>query len=291
MDQKKIGMFIANLRKKKNLTQLELASKLGISDRTISKWENGRGMPDISLIRPLCEELDITINELLSGERITEEEYQEKLEENILHSIDYNDKQNKNHKKFKFVVSGILVGIFVIMSIFFIDITRMYNQEEVFFSTWGFDYYPPINLQDEEIEQTIKEYLIDKAEENKRYNNEKTFVSMNIYLIEEQTSIKPKTSLYYVYAWVLEETYYQNNNLVEQESGSSLAYKFEVQCVDEIYTVIDSRIPRDGSYYDNDMKVIFPSSVRRVMNKVHRDGTIERLSLDIDEQVKLYYHN
>ena len=68
MNQIKIGKFIAECRKKNNLTQMQLAKKLNITDRAISKWENGRGMPDLSLMKPLCDELGITINELISGE-------------------------------------------------------------------------------------------------------------------------------------------------------------------------------------------------------------------------------
>jgi len=70
VNQEKIGRFIAELRKEKELTQIDLANKLGITDRAISKWENGRGMPDLSLIKPLSDELGITVNELLSGERL-----------------------------------------------------------------------------------------------------------------------------------------------------------------------------------------------------------------------------
>ena len=81
------------------LSQLELAEKLQYSNKNISKWENGRGMPDLSLMKPLCKELGITINELISGERIDKKEYQEKLEENILNTIDYSNKKIKRTNK------------------------------------------------------------------------------------------------------------------------------------------------------------------------------------------------
>ena len=68
MDQTRIGTFIAVLRKEKGLTQKELAEQIGISDKTVSKWETGNGMPDIAYLSPLCEVLDINVNELLSGE-------------------------------------------------------------------------------------------------------------------------------------------------------------------------------------------------------------------------------
>ena len=79
MDQIKIGKFIAELRKEKNMTQQQLAEKLGVSYKTISKWETGRGMPELSTIKPLSEELDVSINELLSGEKVEKQHYQQKL--------------------------------------------------------------------------------------------------------------------------------------------------------------------------------------------------------------------
>lgn len=94
MNQTKIGKFIAQKRKEKNLTQSELAEKLNVTDRSVSNWENGKCMPDISLFNPLCSVLDITINEFLSGEEIENKDYQKKLEENIINTINYNNKKN-----------------------------------------------------------------------------------------------------------------------------------------------------------------------------------------------------
>ena len=84
MDQVKIGKFIAECRKNKKLTQAQLAEKLNITDRAISKWETGKGMPDSSIMLDLCKELGITVNELLSGEVITMDNYNKKAEENLL---------------------------------------------------------------------------------------------------------------------------------------------------------------------------------------------------------------
>lgn len=83
MDQVKIGAFIARCRKDRNLTQLQLAELLGITSQAISKWENGRGMPDVSLLQPLCDILGISVNELFSADYISKEDYKEKAEENI----------------------------------------------------------------------------------------------------------------------------------------------------------------------------------------------------------------
>ena len=84
MNQIKIGKFIFECRKKKKMTQEQLAEKLGVSSKSISRWENGNTMPDYSLLKDLCSELDINVNELLSGERIKESDYMIKAEENFI---------------------------------------------------------------------------------------------------------------------------------------------------------------------------------------------------------------
>ena len=87
MDLTKIGNFISECRKEKGYSQVELANRLNISNKTVSKWERGNGFPDVSLLMPLCEELNISVNELLSGEKLQEEEYQKKAEENLVEVI------------------------------------------------------------------------------------------------------------------------------------------------------------------------------------------------------------
>lgn len=101
MNQKRIGTFIAQCRKEKNLTQTQLAERLGITNQAVSKWENGRGMPDMSLLQPLCDVLDISLNELFSGEHISAAEYKGKAEENI--SNLFKEKQIANLKPVKYV--------------------------------------------------------------------------------------------------------------------------------------------------------------------------------------------
>ena len=120
MNQEKIGKFILKCRKAKKLTQTELAEKLGVSDKSVSNWENGRNMPDLSLFKPLCEILDISINDLISGEKISKDKYQERLEENIITTIDYTNKKisiKNNIMGILFLAFGIIITI-TAMSIF-----------------------------------------------------------------------------------------------------------------------------------------------------------------------------
>lgn len=127
MNQEKIGKFIAELRKEKSMTQEQLAEKLGVTDKSISRWENGKTMPDISLFKTLCDELDISINELLSGQKLNKEEYNEKFEENIVNTIDYTTKEiNKKDK----IVAEIL--LFFGISLTFIAFTIFPSE-----SSWG----------------------------------------------------------------------------------------------------------------------------------------------------------
>ena len=96
MNQIKTGKFISAMRKSKNLTQRQLAEKLNISDKTVSKWECGNGMPEVSLMLPLCEILEINVNELLSGEKIDDGNYHKKAEENMMNLI---KEKEENRKK------------------------------------------------------------------------------------------------------------------------------------------------------------------------------------------------
>lgn len=95
MDQIKIGKFIAERRKELNLTQMQLAEKLGITDRAVSKWENGKAMPDSSIMLELCEILQISVNDLLHGEVITMENYNKELENTLVDMVQQKEKNDK----------------------------------------------------------------------------------------------------------------------------------------------------------------------------------------------------
>ena len=114
MNQEKIGKFIAECRRQRKLTQSELGEKLGVTEKSISNWENGRNMPDLSLFKPLCEELNISLNDLMSGEKVKEKEYRDKLEENIINTIDYSNKKIESRNVFIgliLIVFGVLISI------------------------------------------------------------------------------------------------------------------------------------------------------------------------------------
>jgi transcriptional regulator with XRE-family HTH domain len=125
MDQIKIGKFIASCRKEQGMTQAALAEKLGISDRTVSKWETGKSMPDLDKISELCGYLGIDVNELLSGEKLTMEQYKEHAERNLIETLSsssftlkekiefYKKKWLKEHIVFMVMLAVIIVAMLV----------------------------------------------------------------------------------------------------------------------------------------------------------------------------------
>ena len=109
MDQVKIGKFLSDERKAKGYTQKQLSELLGISDKTISKWECGNGFPEASLLLPLCNELGITVNELLTGERISQQNYKKKAEENMVNMI--REKEENKQKILLTTMIGVISTI------------------------------------------------------------------------------------------------------------------------------------------------------------------------------------
>ncbi len=116
MDQIKIGKFIAKMRKKQGLTQKKLAESLGISDKTVSKWECGKGLPDYAFMLPLCDILGITVNELLSGESLSGEDYNGRAEENIMNLLQKSEETKRNVRigNIVSVISELLIITFLI---------------------------------------------------------------------------------------------------------------------------------------------------------------------------------
>ncbi len=120
MDQIKIGRFIAAVRKEQNLTQRELAELLEISDKTVSKWECGNGLPEVGTMLPLCQALGISVNELLTGERL-ESEYQEKAEENLVSLVQERESEIMRSRKKTLMMIAASVCAIALWLILFAD--------------------------------------------------------------------------------------------------------------------------------------------------------------------------
>ena len=124
MNQTKIGRFIAAQRKELSLTQRQLADQLNISDKTISKWETGNGLPEVSLMLPLCEVLHVTVNELLHGERLADSDYKQKAEEVIMDLV-----KEREESKRKIILGAIVCFITILAAVTLIMVSGLAELE------------------------------------------------------------------------------------------------------------------------------------------------------------------
>ncbi len=115
MNQVKIGKFISESRKSKEITQEQLAEKLGVSKNAVSKWERGLNLPDASIMQELCDTLGISLNELFAGEHLKEKEIKKQSEKNLLEILKFSDGKNKKHKFLIFITSVLFIIAFLIL--------------------------------------------------------------------------------------------------------------------------------------------------------------------------------
>lgn len=137
MDQIKIGKFIAERRKAQNLTQFQLAEKLGITDRAVSKWERGISMPDSSAMLELCHILGITVNDLLSGEMVTVNDYNKKMEVKLLEVIKEKEENDKRLLALEWVI-GILSMLVLLLPIIIASMLPMEGWQRIVLTFSGF---------------------------------------------------------------------------------------------------------------------------------------------------------
>ena len=137
MDQVKIGRFIAKCRKKANLTQMQLAEKLNITDRAVSKWETGKAMPDSSIMLDLCDVLGISVNDLLCGEVVAMDNYNKELENNLLDMIKQKEQADKRLLSVE-VFIGITATIVLFVLIFVAAFIQMETWLKISLIVFGF---------------------------------------------------------------------------------------------------------------------------------------------------------
>ena len=162
MDQVKIGKFIAQCRKNKNLTQAELAEKLNITDRAISKWETGKGMPDSGVMLELCNELGISVNELLSGEMIEMKNYDENVEKNLLDMVKQKEEADKRLLTMEIVI-GVLSCLMLFVLICVASLVEMADWLKTLLITIGFISFIIAMFFGLKIEQTAGYYECQKC--------------------------------------------------------------------------------------------------------------------------------
>lgn len=126
MDQIKIGKFIAECRRKEKLTQVELAQKLNITDRAVSKWETGKSLPDTSIMLALCDILKITVNDLLSGEVVSMDNYRKTTEQNLLQAIKEKEQADRRLLSLEFFIA-MLISVMLLVAIFIASFAPLPN--------------------------------------------------------------------------------------------------------------------------------------------------------------------
>lgn len=166
MDNIKIGNFIAETRKKLGLTQLQLAEKLSISDRAVSKWERGKGLPDVSLMLPLCEILQINVNDLLAGEVLNEDNYPEKSEDNMI------DVLSKSKKLVRILIVFLISVLYAISLLVSFVVSNRFTSQEYFHYSEALNIFIDNELKNlSEGKESLSDFKYDlKAEcENEEY--------------------------------------------------------------------------------------------------------------------------
>lgn len=137
MDQMKIGRFIAERRKNNNLTQMQLAEKLNITDRAVSKWETGKSMPDASIMLSLCKELKISVNDLLNGELVNVENYNEKSEQMLIELAKQKEQADRHLLSLEIVI-GVLSIIVLLTFVFVAAFVNMADWMRIVLCVVGF---------------------------------------------------------------------------------------------------------------------------------------------------------
>lgn len=251
MNYDKIGKFIATSRKKKGLTQIELADKLNITDRAVSKWERGKGCPDISLLEDLSKILDVSIIELLKGEKMKKNKSLEK--EELLYSMNY-AKESTKTKMYKMISNVIVTLITVII------LTIVFNNLKisVFFNH---RYYPNIMIVDVEgtktgdklfsnIEKQIE--LIKKG--NINYSKDELNYIITIIEKDLDEDIKLYNKDYYTFNDIKKIVYRKSNgvNDIMKITGYSMSYK-TIALNNDIWSYVNSfySYERELQYFVN----------------------------------------
>ena len=137
MDQVKIGRFIAECRKAQNLTQMQLAEKLGITDRAVSKWETGKSLPDSAIMLPLCEILKITVNDLLSGEVVVMENYNKEMENKLIEMVRQKESADKRMLALEIFI-GVIFSVVMFVLIMVASFVQMADWIRILLILLGF---------------------------------------------------------------------------------------------------------------------------------------------------------
>lgn len=281
MDQIKIGAFLKELRMEKGLTQAKLAEQLNTTNRSVSRWETGSTLPDISILIELADFYEVDIKEIIDGERKSEN-MTENLKETLVTVADYSKRTN-NKKMAKAIVllSLMFVVLLTLVIIVFGSRSRGIDNSDMY------PVYRQVYIDKEVTDELLSDYILSERSKSEPYSyseNIATFTAFAIFSAEEKTS-----GNYYVYAWVIESTYSFDAGVLSEQSGSSDPCRFELISENNTFKVVNADIPRDGGYYSEDVNKLFPEYLREKIYNVHDDGTLNELRDNILNEAKDYF--
>lgn len=247
MNQEKIGKFIAHCRKDKKMTQSKLADKLNVTEKTISRWENGHYLPDVSLFNDLCNILDIEIVELLNGEKATNEINKKDVDETIMKIVDISKEEIKVKKKKVILISSLVV---ILISVIFISLLILTNKEKIYIPKSG------------EATPFISQMAIKEKEDG-------WVCYMNIEYL------KSNTNMPYYYEYNCKNFKYgEISDFVpsgeEEDENGKYTYKIDVNHSQYLYNQV----------YNNDIKKINEYFVDNKINKEINLSDLDALELD-----------
>lgn len=265
MNQDKSGKFIAKLRKEKNMTQEQLAEKMGVSINAVSKWERGLSFPDVSLYKKLCKELGINIEELINGEKDKSEEAKERA---IISTIKETKKIKKNSKKLLIIISA----VFLIIVLAFIYFNIKLKVDLVNDSDFLYD----------EVINFIREKDF-KENPDSKYKDFNVFYSYHGFGIEKKNNYK------YVYMWIYEQSYY----IEPEEYGGGLAISggssIPVKAIFKDNKLQDVIYPKDGNQYVSSIKEMFPGIIAYQVLNFDKEKNINKLFNEVEQKKNIYY--
>ena len=265
MDQNKSGKFIAKLRKGKNMTQEQLAEKMGVSINAVSKWERGLSFPDVSLYKKLCKELDINIEELINGEKDKSEEAKEKA---IISTIKETNKIKKDSIKMMAILA--ILFVFIVLGIVY------YNNNL------------KVNLVND------SDYLYDKVidfirEKEFKENPDSKEKDFNVFYSYHPFGIEKKNNYKYAYLWIYEQSYY----IEKEEYGSGLAISsgisMPIKAIFKDNKLQDIIYPEDGNQYVSSIKEMFPGIIEYQVLNFDNEKNINKLFIEVLNKKNKYY--
>ena len=272
MNQVKIGSFLKELRTERGLTQIQLAEKLNTTNRSVSRWETGSTLPDISVLIELADFYKVDIREIVDGERKSET-----MPENTKETLETVARYSKTADKKKLARVVVLMAAAFVLVLGLVIFFSSRRSAEVFIDTYPA--YERVYLDGKTADGLLCAYVSGNMSEPE--GNAANFSAVSIFSSEEFAENR-----YYTYAWVMESVYSCEDGVLREGSASSYPCRFTLARENGALRVTAAELPGDGGEYTKGIQRLFPGYVREMIGRVQEDGTVASLSDDLLTQAK-----